>query len=101
MGQHVRRGARRLSETGPQPQPPAVVVHSLAHAVAALEAAADAGCSVTLLSAPDAGIYAGAGWFKAVVEAAREAEPGARFDAILDCGDQAGAVQAALRAGID
>jgi hypothetical protein len=52
------------------------------------------------LSAPDAGIYAGAGWFKAVAEAAREAVPATRCSEILDCGDRAGAVQAAVRAGI-
>jgi len=52
------------------------------------------------LSAVDAGIYAGAGWFKALVAAARNTVPTARFSEILDCGDHAGAVQAALRAGI-
>ncbi|MBV8779499.1 MAG: hypothetical protein JO258_20100 [Alphaproteobacteria bacterium] len=52
------------------------------------------------MSAPDAGVYAGAGWFKALIEAARQAVPLARFDAILDCGDRAGAVQGAIRTGI-
>ncbi|MBV9554519.1 MAG: hypothetical protein JO032_17190 [Alphaproteobacteria bacterium] len=97
MGQDVRRGARRLSA---RPAPPVIVVHSLAHALAALEAAAEIGCCITLLSAPDAGVYAGAGWFKALIEAARQAVPLARFDAILDCGDRAGAVQGAIRTGI-
>jgi acyl-CoA reductase-like NAD-dependent aldehyde dehydrogenase len=53
-----------------------------------------------LLSAPDAGIYAGAGWFKAVIDTACAASPAADFSAVLDCGDDAGAAQAALRAGI-
>jgi len=80
---------------------PAIVVHSLAHAVATLSAAAEAGRSVTLLSAPDAGIYAGPGWFGALVAAARDAEPAAQCTALLDCGDDAGAAQAAIRAGIE
>ena len=61
---------------------------------------AAAGRAVVLLSASDAGIYAGAGWFKAVIDAARAAAPTAHFSAVLDCGDDAGAAQAALRAGI-
>jgi hypothetical protein len=80
--------------------PPSIVIHSLAHAVAALEAAAAADRAIILLSAADAGIYAGAGWFKAMVEAATNAVPAAWFSEILDCGDHAGAVQAALQAGI-
>jgi hypothetical protein len=65
-----------------------------------LREAAAAGRAVVLLSAPDAGIYAGAGWFKAVIDTARAAAPTADFSAVLDCGDDAGAAQAALRAGI-
>ncbi len=99
MGPHLRRGPRRLSER--QAHDPAVVVHSLVHAIAALTAAAEADRSIVLLSAPDAGIYAGPGWFKAVAEAARAAVPAAGFTAILDCGDDAGAAQGAIRAGID
>jgi hypothetical protein len=72
----------------------------LVHAVAALTAAVDVNLSVVLLSAPNAGIYAGAGWFKALVEAARAAAPSANFSYILDCGDDAGAAQGALRAGL-
>jgi hypothetical protein len=99
MGAYLRRSARRLSEKAPQDQ--VFVVHSLVHAVAALSAAAEAGRPVVLLSAPDAGIYAGPGWFKALVDLAREAAPTARFSAILDCGDDAGAAQGAIRAGIE
>src|SRR5271163_1144478 len=80
--------------------PPVFVVHSLTQAVAALEAAAGAEREIILLSAPDAGIYAGAGWFKALIDAARMAVPAARFSAMLDCGDDAGATQGALRAGV-
>jgi hypothetical protein len=65
-----------------------------------LQEAAAAGRAVVLLSAADAGVHAGAGWFKAVLDTAKAAAPTARFSAVLDCGDDAGAVQAALRAGI-
>jgi hypothetical protein len=54
-----------------------------------------------LASAPDAGIYAGPGWFAALIVAAREAVPGACFSVLLDCGDDAGAAQGAIRAGIE
>ena len=80
--------------------PVIIVTHALAHAVAALSAAAAAGRAVTLLSAPDAGIYAGPGWWGAVVAAAREAVPAAEAAAILDCGDDPGAAQAAIGGGI-
>ena len=94
-GRPFRRDA--LSETVTAP---VIVVHSLTHAAAALETAAAAGSNIVLLSAPSAGIYAGAGWWQALVEAARATAPAARFSAILDCGDDAGAVQGALRAGV-
>jgi hypothetical protein len=80
---------------------PIIIVHSLGHAVAALKAAAAAGRRVTLASAPGAGGYAGAGWFRGLVEAAREAVPEARFSALLDCGDEAGAALAALRSRVE
>ena len=54
-----------------------------------------------MLSAPGAGIYAGPGWWKALVDAAHDAAPGAEFSAVLDCGDDAGAAQGAIRAGIE
>jgi len=38
-------------------------------------------------------------WFKAVIEQAKTAHPDVALTAILDCGDQPGAVMAALRAG--
>lgn len=80
---------------------PVIIVHSLAHAVAALSAAAAAGRPVTLASAPDAGIYAGPGWFGALVAVARDAVPAAECTVLIDCGDDAGAAQAAIRAGIE
>jgi len=77
------------------------VIHSLAQATAALTSAARAGRFLVLGSAPDAGGYVGPGWFGAIVAAAREAVPEARFSALLDCGDNVGAALAAIRAEIE
>jgi hypothetical protein len=76
------------------------VIHSEAHAVAALRASVEREHPVTLLSAPDAGIYAGPGWWREMVAAARTAVPTAECIVILDCGGDAGAVLAAIRAGV-
>jgi sugar/nucleoside kinase (ribokinase family) len=81
--------------------PPIIVVHGLAHAVAALEAAAEAGRKVILASAPNAGIYGGPGWWREMIAAARAAVPAAQCASLLDCGDDAGAAQAAIRAGVE
>jgi len=54
-----------------------------------------------LASAPDAGGYVGPGWFSALVTAAREAIPEARFSAFLDCGDNVGAALASIRAEVE
>jgi hypothetical protein len=83
------------------PTEPVIVVHSLAHATAALKAAARADRSVLLASAPGAGSYAGPGWFGALVADARQAVPDARFFALLDCGDDAGAALGAIRSEIE
>ena len=77
-----------------------IIVHSLGDARAALEAAASLSVRVTLASAPGAGIYAGPGWFKAVIEAAAASFPGVEFSSVIDCGDAAGMVLAALRQGL-
>jgi hypothetical protein len=92
----IRRAA--LTEAGAHP---AFIIHSLAHAVAALTAAAESGCSVILLSAPGAALYAGPRWWRALIEAARAGVPATRCTAMLDCGDDAGAAQGAIRAGVE
>ncbi|MCC6717497.1 MAG: hypothetical protein IT555_06400 [Acetobacteraceae bacterium] len=74
---------------------PAVVVHSLADATAALAE----GCAVTLLSAEGAGVFAGAGWWRALVAQARAAHAATPCDDVLDCADAPGAAMAAIRAG--
>jgi hypothetical protein len=77
----------------------AVIVHGLEEAQAALAAAAEAGCGVTLLSAPGAAGYAGFGWWRAMVAAAREAAPDVPVQDVLDCDDLAGIAVEALHAG--
>ena len=77
-----------------------IVIHSLAHARAALAAAAACGKEVTLASAPAAALQAGPGWFKAVIDQARAAYPHVAVTAILDCSDQPGPALAALRLGL-
>jgi hypothetical protein len=73
--------------------PPAVIVHSLAQARQALAA----NRPVTLLSAPGAAVYAGAGWWLALIEAAAGGAPPPPH--LLDCGAAAGRALEALRAG--
>ena len=77
-----------------------IVIHSLDHAVAALAAAAARDMAVTLASAPGAAMNVGPSWFKAVIEQASERYPAVAVTAILDCGDESGAVMAALRTGL-
>ena len=75
---------------------PAVVVHRLAHARLALRPRRP----VCLLSAPAAGRYAGAAWWRAMIEAARaEAPTDLAVDDVLDCADAPGSAMAALRCG--
>jgi hypothetical protein len=69
--------------------PPAVIVHGLAQARLAVAAG-----PVTLLSAPGAALYAGCGWWRAVVAASGTAGPD-----VLDCADAPGRAMEALRAG--
>ncbi|HLI13569.1 MAG TPA: hypothetical protein VKY65_18400 [Alphaproteobacteria bacterium] len=67
----------------------------------AVEAAAALDTSVVLWTAPGTAAYAGAGWFAAVLEAVRSAQPEARFEAVLDCDDLPGLVLAAFRIGVE
>jgi hypothetical protein len=76
--------------------PPAVIVHGLADARVALAP----GLPVTLLSAPGAALYAGCGWWQAMVAAARAEFPAAEMVDILDCADGSGQAMAALRIGV-
>jgi hypothetical protein len=73
--------------------PPAVIVHGLSQAHAALSM----GAPVTLLSAPGAAVYAGVGWWRALVAAA--AGGALAPPDILDCGAAPGRALEALRGG--
>ena len=77
-----------------------IVVHSLAHAVAAMAAAQTLNRPIVLASAPGAALQVGPAWFKAVIDQARAAYPDVAVTAILDCGDQPGTVMAALRVSL-
>jgi len=78
---------------------PVLIVHDREHAIAALRAAREAGVRVRLATAPGAAAYAGAGYLAAVIAAAAAAVPEAGFEAVIDCGEDAGHALAALRAG--
>jgi len=78
----------------------AIVFHSIAHANAAITAAAELGVPVTLITAPSAAGYAGPGWFRSVVAQARAVHPDVEVTAILDCGEFPGLALASLREGV-
>lgn len=75
---------------------PAVVVHGLADAQAALAA----GDPVTLLSSPGAALFAGCLWWRDLVACARASHPATPTIDILDCADGSGQAMAALRIGL-
>jgi hypothetical protein len=71
-------------------RPPAIVVHGLPD----LRLATAPGLPVTLLSGPGAAIYAGCGWWRALMALGAGGNPD-----ILDCADAPGRAMEALRAG--
>src|SRR6185295_16407063 len=75
---------------------PAVTIHGLDHARAALAP----GRGVVLLSAPGAALYAGCGWWRALVAAARAEFPATPMADLLDCADAPGRAMEALRIGL-
>ncbi len=75
---------------------PAVVIHSMADARLALAP----GLPVTLLSGEGAALYAGCGWWQALVQAARGEFPQMGIADLLDCGEAPGQALAALRVGL-
>lgn len=78
----------------------AIVIHTLDHAKAALEAASEMDKPVVLLSAPGAVAYLGATVFRDMVAQAAQAHPTARYQAVLDCGDEPGLAMGAMRHGV-
>lgn len=75
---------------------PAVIVHGLADARTALAP----GRPVLLVSGPGAALYAGCGWWRAMVAAARAEFPTTAADDLLDCADAPGRALEALRLGL-
>ena len=71
-------------------RPPCVVVHGLPDLLLALAP----GLPVTLLSGPGAAIYAGCGWWRALMRLGAGDNPD-----ILDCADAPGRAMEALRVG--
>lgn len=74
---------------------PATVIHGLADARLVLSV----GCPVTLLSAPGAALFAGCGWWRAVIDRVRGEYPSPAVTDILDCADASGLALGALRIG--
>src|SRR5215472_3811158 len=74
---------------------PAVVIHSLADARTVLATRH----AVTLLSAPGAALYAGSGWWRALIEAAHREYNNVPLIDILDCADASALAVAAIRTG--
>ncbi len=84
-------------------KPRVIIIHSLDHARSAVAAAIQCGVPVTIASAPFAAAYAGAGWFRKVVEKAVAEQDGltpGQITAVLDCGDEPGLALSALRQGM-
>jgi hypothetical protein len=89
-----RQGAAGGGGPPPSLGPPlAVVVHDLAQARACLETATQLGVAVELVSADYVAAFAGVGFLHGVEERLGRS-------VIADCGDDAGLVMAALRAGL-
>jgi hypothetical protein len=74
---------------------PAIVIHGLPHALAALAP----GWPVTLLSAPGAAMSGGCLWWRGVVAEAKRQHPQTPSIDILDCADAPGLAMGALREG--
>jgi hypothetical protein len=89
-----RQGAAGGGGPAPSLGPPlAVVVHDLAQARASLDAAASLGLAIELVSADHVAAFAGVGFLRGVEERLGQS-------VIANCGDDAGLVMAALRAGL-
>jgi hypothetical protein len=76
-------------------QYPAVVIHGLPDARAVLAARHP----VTLLSASGAALYAGCGWWRALIERVHAEHTDFPIDDILDCADASGLALGAIRIG--
>jgi hypothetical protein len=71
----------------------------IAHGTEDLKAAMRADLPITLISAPGAALYAGAGWWRALIALARREFPDATMTDLLDCADAPGRALEAIRIG--
>lgn len=76
-----------------------ILVHTLEHACAALEAACDTSLRVTLQSAPAAACYAGSLYLLTLFQKAQARFPAAQARFILDCGEAGAEAVEAMRMG--
>ncbi|MBM3505457.1 MAG: hypothetical protein FJX65_16505 [Alphaproteobacteria bacterium] len=76
-----------------------IIVHSLVHARAALEAARDCGQPVRLLTPPNGARYAGPLFYWEVVKLAERESGHSAAATMIDCGPDAGVALSALRCG--
>ncbi len=77
-----------------------VIAYSLSHALAAADAAIEAGVELELISVPGCGHAAGTGWFCALGDLVVERYPDLPLRMTLDCADDAGIALGALRRGL-
>ena len=77
-----------------------IIVHSLAHALAAATVATQQNTPLHLTSASGAASTTGVGWFASLGEIVAERFPGLPLTLTLDCGDVSGLALGALRRGL-
>jgi hypothetical protein len=83
------------------PPPPAFIVHDLAQARIVFAAASVVRVPIRVESAPGAAGYAGAGWWAAMIAAARHEYPEVEAVCVLDCGEEPGRALGAIRQGVE
>jgi hypothetical protein len=76
-----------------------IVIHTLEHAITALEVAAECKKPATLQSAPDAIFYAGGLYLLKLFEQAKKACPDAQATFILNCGEARAEAVSAMQMG--
>jgi hypothetical protein len=95
-----------LNKIPPHPNPPpqggreyVIIVHTLDHAITALQAAHELHSPITLQTAPDAISYAGSAYLLAMFAQARQACPHAHARFVLDCNTTVAPAIAAIQSG--
>jgi hypothetical protein len=78
---------------------PMIIIYDLSQAKAALNAAAQCGRQIILLSPPETSAATGPGIFAETIALARKSHGEALAGALFDCGQEAGQALAAIRRG--